>query len=127
VTCDGVSSDLPLRDISVKKMQMRDMILIRLVDHMTSLIRLVDHMTSLIRLVDHMTSLIRLVDHMTSLIRLVDHMTSTITLFTTCIYILIKQFLCFLLQKSFTDYMPGDSISIVVKNTEKEIDSLFKR
>jgi hypothetical protein len=117
VTCDGVSSDLPLRDISVKKMQMRDMILIRLVDHMTSLIRLVDHMTSLIRLVDHMTSLIRLV----------DHMTSTITLFTTCIYILIKQFLCFLLQKSFTDYMPGDSISIVVKNTEKEIDSLFKR
>jgi hypothetical protein len=97
VTCDGVSSDLPLRDISVKKMQMRDMILIRLVDHMTSLIRLVDHMTS------------------------------TITLFTTCIYILIKQFLCFLLQKSFTDYMPGDSISIVVKNTEKEIDSLFKR
>ena len=107
MTCDGVSSDLPLRDISVKKMQMRDMILIRLVDHMTSLIRLVDHMTSLIRLVDHMTS--------------------TITLFTTCIYILIKQFLCFLLQKSFTDYMPGDSISIVVKNTEKEIDSLFKR
>ena len=97
MTCDGVSSDLPLRDISVKKMQMRDMILIRLVDHMTSLIRLVDHMTS------------------------------TITLFTTCIYILIKQFLCFLLQKSFTDYMPGDSISIVVKNTEKEIDSLFKR
>jgi hypothetical protein len=87
VTCDGVSSDLPLRDISVKKMQMRDMILIRLVDHMTS----------------------------------------TITLFTTCIYILIKQFLCFLLQKSFTDYMPGDSISIVVKNTEKEVDSLFKR
>lgn len=41
----------------------------------------------------------------------------------------IKKTLCLELdtKKSFTDYMPGDSISVVVKNTEKEVDSLFKR